>query len=208
VTDSLIFDLSRNPPMNLRTFVLLAFLVTVPILAMQTSPTPEPTSTWTIDATHSSAMFGVQHLGAGRFWGRFDSVTGEVVLNASGVPMLAISIPIDSVHSGNAKLDAHLMSPDFFNEKEFPTMSFASSSATVASPHVWNVMGELTMLGATHPVTARAELVGRKDMGRGERIGLEVTFTLTRSQWGMTYGIESGSLGDAVKVIVGIEATE
>ena len=37
-------------------------------------------------------------------------------------------------------------------------------------------------------------------------IGFETEFELTRSDFGMNYGVESGSLGDKVKVIVALEA--
>ena len=36
-------------------------------------------STVTLDPVHSMAVFRVQHLGAGFFWGRFNELTGTVL---------------------------------------------------------------------------------------------------------------------------------
>jgi polyisoprenoid-binding protein YceI len=49
-------------------------------------------------------------------------------------------------------------------------------------------------------------MTGSADMGRGPKAGFEATFSIKRSQWGMTYGVEKGSLGDEVRVIVALEA--
>ena len=43
--------------------------------ATQASAAPQ---VWTVDDTHSMALFRVQHMGAGMFWGRFDGVTGTI----------------------------------------------------------------------------------------------------------------------------------
>ena len=66
--------------------------------------------------------------------------------------------------------------------------------------------GDLTMLGKTKPVTAHLTLVGRgKGMGGGEVMGVEATFTIKRSDWGMTKYVKEGALGDEVKLIAALE---
>jgi polyisoprenoid-binding protein YceI len=39
----------------------------------------------------------------------------------------------------------------------------------------------------------------------GARAGVEATFTVNRSDFGMRYGLEKRTLGDAVRVIVSLE---
>ena len=51
----------------------------------------------------------------------------------------------------------------------------------------------------------RDRFVGRADVGRGDRVGFETTFTVKRSDFGMNWGVENGSLGDATKIIVSLE---
>ena len=164
--------------------------------------------TWTIDDVHSMALFRVQHMGAGMFWGRFDGVAGTITTSGAGPDSLAFDITIDvaSVSSGNDKLNGHLKSPDFFSVKEFPTMSFKSAKATRGADGVWEVAGDLTLHGVTKPITAKVEQTGRMKGRGGEAIGFEATFTVDRSQFGMNYGVEKGAIGKDVRVIVGLEA--
>ena len=158
-----------------------------------------------IDAVHSTAIFRVHHVGAGMFYGRFNDVTGMIALSGD-VPSFDVSIAIDSVDSSNERLDSHLKSPDFFNAVEFPTMSFKSSSVKSVGDNKYEVTGEITMHGVTKPLTVNMEKTGHVDGRRGEMVGFETEFELTRSEFGMNYGVESGSLGDKVKVIVALEA--
>jgi len=165
--------------------------------------------TCTVDDVHSMAMFRVQHFGAGMFWGRFDNVNGTITTNGAGPDSVSFDVTIDpaTVSSGNDKLNGHLMSPDFFSVKEFPTMTFKSTKAEKGSDGMWTVTGDMTMHGVTKSVTAKVECTGRAKMGPAERIGFEAMFTLDRSEFGMNYGIDKGAIGKSVRVIVGMEAT-
>ena len=75
----------------------------------------------------------VQHLGAGRFWGRFNDVSGKVMFDRGVEIRMDVAIRTESVDSGNKDLDKHLMSPDFFNAKEpsCATMSFKSTGISL-----------------------------------------------------------------------------
>ena len=52
-------------------------------------------------------------------------------------------------------------------------------------------MGEMTMHGVTKAVEVDMEFVGRADVGRGDRVGFETTFTVKRSDFGMNWGVEN-----------------
>ena len=184
---------------------LIKFItLTVALLFLQGTQEVE-NKEFNIDAVHSTAIFRVHHVGAGMFYGRFNDVTGMIALSGD-VPSFDVSIAIDSVDSSNERLDSHLKSPDFFNAVEFPTMSFKSSSVKSVGDNKYEVTGEITMHGVTKPLTVNMEKTGHVDGRRGEMVGFETEFELTRSDFGMNYGVESGSLGDKVKVIVALEA--
>jgi polyisoprenoid-binding protein YceI len=172
------------------------------------APTSAPTAgaNYKIDDVHSSALFRVHHLGAGKFWGRFNAVSGSMSFDAAGEPTsFDVSIATDSVDTAEPKLDGHLKSPDFFNTKEFPTMTFKSDSVSKKPDGSLEVTGSLTMHGVTKKITAALEVTGIADMGMGARAGVEATFTVNRSDFGMRYGLEKRTLGDAVRVIVSLE---
>ena len=179
--------------------------------AQQAKPaaTPAATSgptTYQIDDVHSSALFRVHHLGAGQFWGRFNAVSGSMTFGANGEPTaFDVSISTDSVDTAEPKLDAHLKSPDFFNSKEFPAMTFKSDSVSRKSDGTLEVTGALSMHGVTKTITAALEVTGVAEMGMGARAGVEAVFAVKRSDFGMRYGVEKGTLGDQVRVVVSLE---
>lgn len=183
---------------------------TVPATSATTAPNQVSTAatSWKIDDTHSMVLFRVQHFGAGMFWGRFDGVTGSISTSGNPMQTLTMNVTIDtnSVSSANENLDGHLRSPDFFSVKEFPTMTFVSASAKKINGDMWEVTGDLTMHGVTKIITTNVEMTGQSESARGKKIGFETTFTIDRSQFGMTYGIEKNSIGKSVRIIVALEA--
>ncbi|MFO0961503.1 MAG: YceI family protein [Phycisphaerales bacterium] len=165
--------------------------------------------TATIDDVHSMALFRVQHMGAGAFWGRFNDVSGTFTFTPGSTDgmLFDVTIKADSVDSGNNNLNTHLRSPDFFAAKDFPTLTFKSTGAKKTGENTFDLMGDLTIRGVTKPVTAKLEYVGMANMGMGVRAGFEATFTIKRSEFGVKYGVDKGAVGDDVRVIVGLEGT-
>ena len=176
------------------------------------------TDAWNVDTVHSCALFRVRHMGAGFFWGRFNDITGSIEFDPSTPDQLSMDISIDvgSVDSGHPGLDKHLKSPDFFDAKEFPAITFKSESVVLKptnkradSPvHAWDVTGQISMSGVTKEVTAEVVYWGAADLGRGTRAGFETTFDLKRSEFGINYGVDQGALGDLVNVTAAFEVTK
>ena len=189
--------------MSIRATTALLLLALAP-LAMASKSNIAAKETFNIDSVHSTAIFRVQHLGAGNFYGRFNELEGTIDWDAEDGPSFDVSIKIESVDSGNEALDKHLKNADFFDAKQFPTMTFKSTGAKKIGDN-WKVMGEMTMHGVTKAVEVDMEFVGRADVGRGDRVGFETTFTVKRSDFGMNWGVENGALGDTTKIIVSLE---
>lgn len=163
---------------------------------------------YSIDDVHSMALFRVQHLGAGQFWGLFNSVKGTATYDAGKSLSLDVTIDAASIHSGNDKLDQHLMSPDFFDAKEFPTMTFTTVSSTFKGGSMWELAGDMTIRGKTQRVTVPVECTGVSTTRMGARAGFEAVFTIKRSDFGVSYGVENGSVGDETRIIVSIEGVK
>jgi polyisoprenoid-binding protein YceI len=163
-------------------------------------------SVFVIDDVHSMALFRVQHMGAGQFWGRFNDVTGEVKYEEGKMLSFDVSVDVGTVDSGNDKLNAHLKSPDFFNTVEFPKMSFKSTNAKSIGGGRFEVSGKLSIHGVTKEVTVTIDASKIATMGGKTRAGFEGTFDIKRSDYGMTYGVEQGSIGDQVRIIIAVEA--
>lgn len=163
-----------------------------------------------VDTVHSAVVFKIQHAGVSNFYGTFAKTTGTVNWDSAKPEASTITIAIDaeSISSGNAKRDQHLRNPDFFNAKEFPQITFKSTGMKKTGEKTFELAGELTLLGKTKPVTATLVWTGEKDAGPqfGYRLGFDATFTIKRSDFGMTYGVAQGSLSDEVTIMAGLAA--
>lgn len=166
-------------------------------------------STITLDPVHSMAVFRIQHLGAGFFWGRFNEVSGTVrwPLDDSAAPSFDVVAEVRKVDTGSAKLDGNLQGPSFFNEAEFPTISFKSTGATRKGDRHYTVTGDLTLRGVTKSIEVDCVVTGIGKGPAGQKVGFECTFALKRSDYGMKWGIDApkGALGDEVKMIIALE---
>ncbi|MBX3385708.1 MAG: YceI family protein [Phycisphaeraceae bacterium] len=169
---------------------------------------PAASGALTVDGSHSSVIYRVSHAGVVNFYGRFNKVEGTFDFDPANPSsaVFDVSIPADSIDSNNKQRDDHLKSPDFFNAKQFPTITFKGKEVRKAGEH-FELVGDLTLLGQTKPITAKLEHIGAGDRGprMGYRAGFEATFTFKRSDFGMTYGVKDGMLGDEVTVIVALQ---
>ncbi len=162
--------------------------------------------TFSLDPTHSMALFRVRH-GASMFWGRFNKITGTVRYTSDSETglELEVTMAIDSVDSGSERLDGHLKSEDFFFAEKYPNATFKSSSSKKVGENTYEVSGKLTMRGVTRPITVNVDWLGTSDSRRGKTCGLETTFTVKRTDFGINYGVSMGMLGDEIRIIVAME---
>lgn len=163
---------------------------------------------YTIDPVHSQPMFAVQHMSFSIQRGSFGKATGKVTLDRGARKgTIEVSIDTTSIKTIDPRLDARMQGQDFFNVATYPTMTFKSSNVIFEGAQVIGAEGELTMIGVTRPVSLKAEnfICGKHPVNKKPMCGAEVTTTIKRSEWGMTYGIPK-SVGDNVKVTIPIEA--
>lgn len=163
--------------------------------------------TFTVDNVHSSVVFKVKHVGVSWVYGRFNDVSGTVIWNADDPTKSSINAEVKatSVDTNSSGRDNHLRGPDFFDVANFPTASFVSNSIKAAGQDKFTVTGDFTMHGVTKPITVTIEKVGLETLPRfGTRLGLAAEFTIKRSDFGMTYGVD-GPVGDEVTIMFGLE---
>jgi polyisoprenoid-binding protein YceI len=161
--------------------------------------------TFKIDPVHSSVVFSVTHLGVSNFYGRFNDVSGTVVLDKAdpSKSSVELTIPVESVDTHYEKRDQHLKGPDFFNAKQFPVMTFKSKKVE-SSGDTYNVTGDFTLHGVTKPLTLEVKKVGEGKGPEGEiRAGGETHFTIKRSDYGMNF--MQGPVGDEINIVVSLE---
>ena len=63
-------------------------------------------------------------------------------------------------NTSDPQIDTHLKTPDFFDVAKFPSVTFHATKIVQTGPKTARITGDLTLLGATHPVTLEAEFLG------------------------------------------------
>ncbi len=176
------------------------------IFALGASAHATAAETFKVDAVHSSVVYSVKHMNVSMSFGRFNKIDGSFSLDPADPTKgrLEFTVPTDSIDTGNTARDGHLKGPDFFNAKQFPTITFKSKSVASAGPSTFDVKGDLTLHGVTKEVAVKVELTGTAPGMRGGKIaGILSEFTIKRSDFGMKNPV--GPIGDDVRIIVSIE---
>jgi len=164
----------------MKRFVAIApFVVCVSSVAFAAAPL-------TVDPVHSSFIFKVTHAGIGHIWGRFTEYGGTFVIDESDPSKSSFDISANpaSVQTGAQKRDEHLQSPDYFNTKQYPAITFKSTSVKKVSDNKLEATGDLTLHGVTQSITVPIEIVGKGEFPKGTpRIGIEATFSVKMSDY-------------------------
>jgi polyisoprenoid-binding protein YceI len=171
---------------GLFTFVLAVLLV-APALAADYKLTGENTK---IEFTGTKP--------GGKHEGGFKTVTGTATVTDGALAKIEVEIDCGSMYSDNDKLTAHLKSPDFFAVKDHPKSTFTTTKIEKTDKG-FSITGDLKLLGKTKSITFPA-IVAEKD----GVLSLNASFSIDRSQWGMTYG--KGKVDDKVSLKVAVTA--
>jgi polyisoprenoid-binding protein YceI len=170
-------------------------------------------SSYTIDKSHSEALFQVRHL-VTRVRGRFDDFEGTLNFDAGnpGASSVSVTIQATSIDTNEKDRDTHLRSADFFDVEKFPQVTFKSTSIT-GSGENYRVVGDLTIHGVTKEVTLPATFLGTaKDPWGNDRVGFESELTINRKDFGLNWNtaLEAGGflVGDDIKISLSVQAIE
>ena len=171
---------------------------------------------YVIDPEHFSVGFLVEHVGYARTLGMFRKAEGAYTFDEATGELRDVQVAVDtaSVFTNQEKRDEHLRGPDFLSSAEFQKMTFTARAAQRTGDRSFEVAGELTLLGKTRPVTLQAtwNRSGPYPFGGGllgEKpyvMGVSARGSFKRSEFGMTYGVAKGWVGDEIELIVEFEA--
>jgi polyisoprenoid-binding protein YceI len=170
-------------------------------------PSAHAADVYDIDPTHTFPTFEINHLGLSTFRGRFDRTEGSIELDLANRKGSAdITVHVDSVSTGVAKLDEHLRADDFFNAAEHPTMRFRGTQFHFENDTLRRVEGELTLLGVTRPLTLTLTHFACKPhpMTQVQACGADLEGSIKRSDFGMDTYVPA--VGDEVRLKIEVEA--
>jgi polyisoprenoid-binding protein YceI len=175
-----------------------------------------PAATYVIDKTHSAVMWKGLHQGLSWYTARFTNFDITVDFNPADVSKSKVTATIDpkSIETDYARMrpanrnddfNAELANGErFFNSAKFPQITFASTAITRTGENTGRMVGNLTFLGVTKPVTLDVTYIGNRNDPRLQKhkIGFQATGTLKKTDFGMSPG---GSIADDIKIEINAE---
>ena len=142
-----------------------------------------PTGTWAADTVHSGLSFEVPYAVA-TFSGEVPGFEAEL---SDGV--LTGTARIETIVVKDENLQAHLLSPEFFDAERNPEVSVVSSAIRRNGDAV-EIDGNLTMKGISNPVTLRGTITGPVvDHFGATRVGLKLQATVDRTAYDMKWNM-------------------
>jgi polyisoprenoid-binding protein YceI len=145
-----------------------------------------PVGTWSSDPVHSLVGFEVSYL-AGTFRGQFRDASVTLTVDDERHSILEGTAEVVSVDVKDENLNAHLLSPDFFDAENFPQLAFKAEDITVDGDRI-TADGEITLRGVTKPVTVTGTASAPLEDPWGNlRLGLTLTATVDRTDFGLRW---------------------
>ena len=168
------------------------------------------TTKWAIDPTHSEIGFKVKHMMFTNVSGKFSKFDATIEAEDNDFENAKIEFTgaIDSVTTGNADRDTHLLSPDFFDVAQFPEIKFSATSFTKINEGEYELVGDLTLHGVTKSVKLAAEYGGlMKDPWGNTKMALALEGKINRKDWGLNWNsaLETGGVLVSEEVRLNIE---
>ena len=188
----------------------LALAAMLALGAMAGRAAAEP-ARYELDPEHLTIAFLVEHIGYAKVLGQFLTATGGYTFDEATGTLSAVRVVVetDSVATHHEARDKHLQGSDFLDSGSKPTMTFTAAGARRTGERTFAVAGELELNGTRRPLVLEAtwNKTAPYPIGaRAEVMGVSLRGTLQRSEFGMTYGVADGLVGDEVEIVVELEA--
>jgi len=148
--------------------------------------------TYILDPHHTYPSFEADHMGGLSVWrGKFTDTTGKVVYDKEAKSgTIDITVDMNSIDFGMAKMDEHAKSPDIFDVAKYPTAVYTGKFTKFDGATPTEAEGTLTLHGVTKPLTLKINsfLCKPNPMTKKEVCGADATASFNRSDFGVNYG--------------------
>ncbi len=152
--------------------------------------------TYQLDPNHTYPSFEADHFAGLSIWrGKFTKTTGTVTLDrVAKTGTVDVSIDPASVQTGNAELDKHLRSDEFFDVAKFPTATYKGTQIVFDGDTPKEVVGTLTLHGVTKPLKLEIDSFRcmPHPMLKREVCGVEAEAEFNRDDFGVEMGKKYG----------------
>lgn len=169
-----------------------------PTFDAATTAVEDITGDYTIDPAHTRIGFSARHAMVTTVRGHFSDFEGTAHIDTTnpGASSVSLSIKAESIDTGVADRNGHLVSGDFFDVENHEAITFVSTKVERDGSD-WAITGDLTIKGVTKPVTVDFEETGSaRDPFGNLRVGFEGATSINRKDWGLAWNaaLETGGV--------------
>lgn len=201
---------------NLLLTTLVSLALTVPAFAEEAAAVPA--GHYTLDKSHASLIFSVNHLGFSNYTARFKNFDAQLdfdpaKLEASKFTGTVDVSSLETDYPEPEKLDfnAELEGLEWLDAAKYPQITFSSTRIEMTGENTARIHGDFTLHGITKPLVLEATYNGGyagHPMDPQARIGFSAKTVLNRSDFGVSYGIPApgSTMGVSDAVTVTLEA--
>jgi polyisoprenoid-binding protein YceI len=172
------------------------------------SPMPAvAAANWRIDPARTHISFAIDAVGYPRTHGQFRQFSGRISVDLDHPDRSSVTFHVQSqtVDVGSQSFDDYLRSGAFLDAAQFPAIDFASKLVEKVDDHTVRVIGDLTLLGVTRPLSVEVA-VQREAAGSGQRFAFLAKTSIDRLAFGMNSGFPLVSR--EVELAISSEAVE
>lgn len=183
--------------------------------ATKPAPVNVPAGAYTLDKTHATLVFRVNHLGFSNYTAAFGDFDAKLNFDPANPGASTIEATIDprslTLPQPPAGFLDELTGPQWLNAQQYPAITFKSTKVDVTGADTAKITGDFTLHGVTKPVVLEAKFNGGylgHPMDPHARIGFSATGKFKRSDFGVAYGVPAPgtTMGVSDEVDVAIEA--
>ena len=184
-----------------------------PIVPMKTEA---PAGAYTLDKAHANLEFRVSHMGFSNYTARFATFDAKLQLDPANPAASSVTATIDpkslTLPTPPKGFVEELLNEKWLGAAAFPEMTFKSTKVELTGPTTARITGDLTLKGATAPVTLDATFNGGyagNQYDPNARIGISAKGTLSRTAFGVKEGVpppgSNFGVGDNVEIVIEAE---
>jgi polyisoprenoid-binding protein YceI len=174
---------------------------------------------WTFEPMHTAAQFRVKHMMVSWVRGQVRGIKGTMEFDPDDLAKTAVEMEIEvkKLTTGIKEADGHLMTPDFFDAENHPTITFKGNRVEVVGENEFKLTGDLTIRGTTKKITFAIDYLGKqatpwwvegKNYGPMTRAGFQAVTHLNRYDFGVKWNdsMEKGGLVVGKEVFITVDA--
>lgn len=184
-------------------------LLSILILLMATTAYAAP---WKIDTAHSGIYFDAKHIFA-TIRGHFEDYKATLNIDTDNITQSSCQWTVEakSITTFNRKRDTHLRSEEFFDTRNYPTLTFKSTKITAKGGNRYTIEGDLTIRGITKKISAPLIFHGTKPnpFKKSQTVsGFTTQFTINRLDFEVGSGkfYTMGVMDKEVDITLSMEA--